>query len=92
MGKVGVGVVALILGIVLGVVGGGLVGAGAGAAGGIEAGICASLTASKEAGLLNEQQADQALQRTLDKYGRGSPNAVLNSFEDCTKILSKGAK
>jgi hypothetical protein len=67
MGKLAIGIVALLVGLFGGVlVGGPLIGgamAGAGAGVGLSAGTCMTVRAAQELGYLNDEQIDEVMER-----------------------------
>ena len=96
MGKLLIGLVALIVGIVIGAIGaislGGGAMMGAGVASGLSAGICATVEAAQQAGFLTAEQVDQVLVRAAENAKGGAlpeGTEMVGSAAQCAKILGK---
>ena len=96
MGKILLGVVALVIGLVLGTLfGGALIGgsaAGGGIATGLSAGICGTIEAAQEEGLLTAAEVDQVLTRAAadaaELAGTEAPGAIVGSADDCAGVMN----
>ena len=97
MGKVIIGVIALLLAIIGGAMfGGAIIGgtaAGVGVATGLSAGICSTVTAAEEEGLLTPEQVDQILSRAAadlaEMSGETSPGDVVGTIAECESVMER---
>ena len=89
MGKLGTGLLALIVGIAIGFFGsaklaGEAVGAGAGA--GLVTGICVVVEGGKAAGVLTDDEVGTILEKVAADYGASVPEGTDMSALDCSAV------
>jgi len=89
MGKLGIGVLGLVVGIAIGFFGSArLVGkaAGAGAGAGLVTGICVVVEGGKAAGVLTDDEVGTILARVATDYGASVPEGTDMSSLDCSAV------
>lgn len=97
MGKVLIGVVALVVGVALGAFGGLSLGGGAmmgaGVATGLSAGICSTVQAAQEEGLLTAEQVNQVLSRSVrdiaEMASLPAGETIVGGAADCAAVLEQ---
>jgi hypothetical protein len=92
MGKLGTGILVLLLGIAIGALGamklagGALVGTGAGV--GIVTGLCMMIERGKASGILTDEQVVTILKRAATDFGAAVPEGTDISAPDCAAVMA----